>query len=270
MFAIKFNKLASWQTTIGYGNGFALHFGVREADNSNGTAFPFGQGWGAGPVATNLVEDWQKIEPKDNRFTYSVFPTAKFTKRSADFTQETDYFATKISSVIAKKEDGTYADQFEAVMYGTDGYINDNLMQTGAMHDLILIRFADVLLMQSELKEDASGINQVRKRAGLPEVAYSLEALQNERRWEFAFEGIRWNDIRRWHIAADALDKQQNVKIYVLQKERENSPQLGGYKARYNATAGFFKIPETEINLNNGALKQNEGWGSDAQYSAFN
>lgn len=270
MFAIKFNKLASWNTIIGYGNGFALHFGVRDADNSNGTGFPFGQGWGAGPVATNLVEDWQKIEPKDKRFTYSVFPTAKFTKRSADFIQETDYFATKISSVIAKKEDGTYADQFEAVMYGTDGYINDNLMQTGAMHDLILIRFADVLLMQSELKEDASGINQIRKRAGLPEVAYSLEALQNERRWEFAFEGIRWNDIRRWHIAADALDKQQNVKIYVSQKERENSPQLGGYKARYNATAGFFKIPETEINLNNGALKQNEGWGSDAQYSAFN
>lgn len=270
MFAIKFNKLASWSTTIGYGNGFALHFGVRDADNSNGTAFPFGQGWGAGPVATNLVEDWQKIEPSDKRLTYSVFPTTNFTKRSTDFTQETDYFATKITSVIAKKADGSYADQFEAVMYGTDGYINDNLMQTGSMHDLILLRFADVLLMQSELKDDATGLNLVRKRAGLPEVAYSLEALQNERRWEFAFEGIRWNDIRRWHIAADALDKQQNKKIYIGQTERENSPQLGGYKARYNATAGFFKIPETEINLNNGELQQNEGWGTEAQYSSFN
>lgn len=29
MFAIKFNKLASWQTTIGYANGYALHFGMR-------------------------------------------------------------------------------------------------------------------------------------------------------------------------------------------------------------------------------------------------
>ena len=270
MFAIKYNKLASWSTTIGYGNGFALHFGVRDADNSKGTAFPFGQGWGAGPVATNLVSDWQKTEPSDKRLTYSVIPTTSFTSRSADFTQETDYFATKICSVIAKKEDGSFADQFEAVMYGSDGYVNDNLMQTGAMHDLILIRFADVLLMQSELKEDASGINQLRKRAGLPDVSYSLAALQNERRWEFAFEGIRWNDIRRWHIAADALDKQQNQKIYIGQQERQNSPQLGGYKARYNATAGFFKIPETEINLNNGDLKQNEGWGTDAQYSAFN
>lgn len=270
MFAIKFNKLAAWSTTIGYGNGFALHFGVRDADNSTGTAFPFGQGWGAGPVATNLVTDWQAQEPDDKRFAYSVIATSNFTKRSTDYTQETDFQATKISSVIAKKDDGSFADQFEAIMYGTDGYINDNLMQTGAMHDLILIRFADVLLMQSELKEDATGMNRVRERAGLSNVGYSLAALQNERRWELAFEGIRWNDIRRWHIAADALDKQQNVKIYVGQKERQNSPQLGGYKVRYNATAGFFKIPETEINLNNGNLKQNEGWGTDAQFSAFN
>lgn len=40
-------------------------------------------------------------------------------------------------------------------------------MQTGSIHDLVLIRFADVLLMQSELKEDVSGINRVRSRAGL-------------------------------------------------------------------------------------------------------
>jgi hypothetical protein len=25
-----------------------------------------------------------------------------------------------------------------------------------------------------------------------------LEAVQNERRWEFAFEGLRFNDMRRW------------------------------------------------------------------------
>ena len=54
MFAIKFNKLASWQTTIGYANGIALHFGVRGGQDV-GKTFPFGQGWGAGPVAPNLV-----------------------------------------------------------------------------------------------------------------------------------------------------------------------------------------------------------------------
>ena len=52
MFAIKYNKLASWSTTIGYGNGYPLHFGVRGNDQAN--SFPFGQGWGAGPVAPNF------------------------------------------------------------------------------------------------------------------------------------------------------------------------------------------------------------------------
>ena len=56
MFAIKFNKLASWNTTIGYGNGYALHFGIRGGQDVDKT-FPFGQGWGAGPVAPNLVSD---------------------------------------------------------------------------------------------------------------------------------------------------------------------------------------------------------------------
>ena len=79
-------------------------------------------------------------------------------------------------------------------------------MQLNNIHDLVLIRFADVLLMQSELKKDVAGINEVRKRAGLnPIAAYSEEALRNERRWELACEGTRWNDLRRWHIAAAAL-----------------------------------------------------------------
>lgn len=83
------------------------------------------------------------------------------------------------------------------------------------IHDLVLIRFADVLLMQSELKKDVAGINEVRKRAGLnPIAAYSEEALRNERRWELACEGIRWNDLRRWHIAAAALEKQNGVAVY--------------------------------------------------------
>lgn len=58
MFAIKFNKLADWGTTIGYGNGQALHFGLRAGDSNWAGNFPVGAGWGAGPVAPNLMQDW--------------------------------------------------------------------------------------------------------------------------------------------------------------------------------------------------------------------
>ena len=278
LFSIKFNKLASWQTTIGYANGIALHFGVRGGQDYANT-FPFGQGWGAGPVAPNLVNDWKAAEPNDVRLKASIanvndtLEMPNYTRGGwADFVQESDYYSKKWSPICAKN-DGSFVPKegdtpaylacFETLMYpGNWDTSGENNFQLSNIHDLVLIRFADVLLMQSELKEDVSGINAVRKRAGLsPISSYSLAALQNERRWELACEGVRWNDIRRWHIAATALAKQENQPIYYCGNPDTNKAHNGGYIARYNATAGFQKMPETQIAL--GTVKQNDGW-SDA------
>ena len=278
LFSIKFNKLASWQTTIGYANGIALHFGVRGGQDYANT-FPFGQGWGAGPVAPNLVNDWKAAEPNDIRLQASIanvndtLEMPNYTRGGwADFVQESDYYSKKWSPICAKN-DGSFVPKegdtpaylacFETLMYpGNWDTSGENNFQLSNIHDLVLIRFADVLLMQSELKEDVSGINAVRKRAGLsPISSYSLAALQNERRWELACEGVRWNDIRRWHVAATALAKQENQPIYYCGNPDTNKAHNGGYIARYNATAGFQKMPETQIAL--GTVKQNDGW-SDA------
>ena len=286
MFAIKFNKQASWQTTIGYANGIALHFGVRGGQDYAGT-FPFGQGWGAGPVAPNLVKDWQVAEPNDIRLWATVADVnntdemPNYTRGGwADFVQETDYYSKKWSPICArnngyvKGEDGqdppAYIACFETGMYpGGWDTSGENNFQLSNIHDLVLIRFAEVLLMQSELKEDVSGINRVRARAGLPAISgYSLSALQNERRWEFACEGIRWNDIRRWHIAATALAKQENQDVYYCGSPDKNTAHNGGYVARYNATAGFQKMPETQIAL--GTVKQNDGWtDASSEYTGW-
>lgn len=276
MFAIKFNKRADWSTTIGYANGMALHFSVRGGQALANT-FPFGQGWGAGPVAPNLVQDWNSAEPGDVRREASVQDVNKlpgYTKGGwADFVQETDYYAKKTSAVCAKNDgsDETafptsgdnavpYLSCFESLMYGSSNWVQgNNNMQLGNIHDLVLIRFADVLLMQSELKEDVTGINKVRARAGLKPIAsYSLQALQNERRWELAFEGTRWNDIRRWHIAVQALSRQLNQPVYYCGAPDKNTGHNGGYEARFKATAGFQKMPESQVSL--GSVTQNEGW----------
>lgn len=163
-----------------------------------------------------------------------------------------------------------YSCTFENVMYpGNWDVAGKENMQLNNIHDLVLIRFADVLLMQSELKKDVAGINEVRKRAGLnPIAAYSEEALRNERRWELACEGTRWNDLRRWHIAAAALEKQNGVAVYYCGQPDKNTPHNGGYTARYNATAGFQKMPETQVAL--GTVVQNEGWtGADSEYQGW-
>ena len=276
LFAIKFNKLASWSTTIGYANGYALHFGVRGGQDYANT-FPFGQGWGAGPVAANMVSDWQASEPGDLRLNASVTKTSDMPayKKGGwdDFVQETDYYQMKEGPITSYKDKsaGKCYPTFENDMYGSGGWAGGaEDMQLDNIHDIVLIRFADVLLMQSELKGDVTGINKVRARAGLkPIAAYSLQALQNERRHELAFEGVRWNDIRRWHIAAAALEKQTNTKTYYKGLDDTNAAHNGGYAARYNATAGFFKIPESEITLSKGVLVQNPGWGADAEYTGW-
>ncbi|GHT47749.1 membrane protein [Bacteroidia bacterium] len=266
MFAIKYSKFASWGTTIGYSNGYALFFGIRGAQDQAKT-FPFGQGWGAGPVTPTIWNAWASAEPNDLRRAASICDIraeldpvgyAKGGAGWADFEQETDYWAKKWTPVSSQKADGSgYWETFEQDMYD---YTSQNFQLTN-IHDLILIRFADVLLMQSELKEDAAGLNKVRARAGLPAIGYSLQALQNERRWELAFEGVRWNDIRRWHIAETELAKQEGVKIYRSGTTDVNTPHAGGYAARYKATnGGFFPIPESEIALSDGGLKQNAGW----------
>ena len=290
MFAIKFNKQASWNTTIGYSNGFALHFGVRGGQDIKNT-FPFGQGWGAGPVAPNLVKDWKVAEPNDIRLKATICDVNDTEEMPnygrggwADFVQETDYYAKKWAP-IACKNDGTipgsdgnpapeYAFCFETCMYGMTGGQQGgygNNFQLDNIHDQVLIRFADVLLMQSELKEDVTGINKVRARAGLDPIStYTLKALQDERRWEFACEGIRWNDIRRWHIASVALDKQEGQDIYYCGSPAKNeaASHNGGYSVRYNATAGFQKMPDTQVAL--GTVVQNEGWtGADSEYGGW-
>ncbi|MGI6222264.1 MAG: RagB/SusD family nutrient uptake outer membrane protein [Prevotella sp.] len=276
MFAIKFNKLADWSTTIGYANGYALHLGIRGGQDLANT-FPFGQGWGAGPVAPNLVDDWNSADPngQDIRREASIQTLSElpaYTKGGwADFVQETDYYEKKLSPISAKKTDGSgYYICFENLMYGTDGWTQgaDN-MQLNNIHDLVLLRFADVLLMQSELKEDVTGINRVRARAGLDPIStYSLSALQNERRWELAFEGTRWNDIRRWHIAATALERQTNQPVYYCGNSARNTAHNGGYSARYKATAGFQKMPDDAVSI--GSVVQNEGWGtSGSEYTGW-
>ena len=159
-------------------------------------------------------------------------------------------------------------------MYDNDAWVVED-KDINNVQDLVLLRYADVLLMRSVIYEDADkGLNVVRQRVGLSPVTYSLEAIQNERRWELCFEGVRYNDIRRWGqgggnnngYTESVLGAQQNEAIFYAGEPDLNTPHNGGYIARYQATNGFFKIPESEILKSEGVLKQNKGWGSESLY----
>ena len=123
--------------------------------------------------------------------------------------------------------------------------------------------------MHSELTKTADGMNRVRARAGLPAVGYTDEALRNERRWELAFEGHRWGDIRRWGIAPQALEKQAGYKIWNAGGiEATMKSQAGSFASRYNETKGYYRIPKSQVDLSNGSIKQNQGWEGSNGYDA--
>lgn len=103
-------------------------------------------------------------------------------------------------------------------------YIADMYTQQRSMWvNWIIFRYADVLLMYAEAKNEASGpeasiydaLDLIRARAGMPKVDRNRYAtketlracIRNERRVELAGEGLRYYDIIRWKIADQVLNK---------------------------------------------------------------
>lgn len=288
MFMIKFNTQPTWGTTIGYSNQTALFLGVRgQSDGtSKGTAFPFGTGWGMCPVSPQLVADWQAAEPNDKRLDASIISTDKLLNYEfgKDHNiQETGYYQTKIMPVMARKSDDSgFYTSFSNAMY--EGQITwhadcgDDNFQLSTINDMVIIRFAEVLLMDAELNNNQASFDKVRARAGLGSKPITEDNIRNERRWELAFEGVRFNDLRRYGeaYAVAALDKQDGVPCYNngVQGDNHASRFNGGYGARFKATkGGFIKIPEGQIKLSSGNADyaQNEGWeGSSTEFAGWN
>lgn len=86
-------------------------------------------------------------------------------------------------------------------------------------HAEVLLTYAEAKIMMNDVDELAKDcINQVRSRAGLDmsvaDVKLAaksqqewIDLIRNERRIEFAAEGLRYNDIIRWKIAEEVLNK---------------------------------------------------------------
>ena len=200
VFSIKYSALANdWNSPQQKSNQICLYSGFR---NQNYTkTFPFGQGWGMGTVNPKIYEDW---DPNDLRRDASVLD-ARNTDEVADFdfgggNQQdlTCYWQKKYIPInVWTDETKTDVYNFSHELYsmtGTD-YQRDNIQ------DLILIRFSDVLLMAAELGAPNAQqyLDRVRNRVGLASVPVTLENIKAERRFELAFEGVRYYDLLRWH-----------------------------------------------------------------------
>lgn len=241
--------------------------------------YPFTQGWGQGTPSNNIWNDWTVAE---NEGGYTDIRKLGSLIDGVTENKEIDYEFVKdcceASGFGVKKYNGVTLDALTGDspwwdFAGGESFKGtlENPMQGDHFEDFYLMRYADVLLMLSEMTGDAQYMNQVQKRAGVPETPYSLKELQNQRRWEFAFEGLRFNDMRRWSgkdggescYAAKALQaqagKQMVVKGNVANKTTMKHMTCSWTK-RYADTNGFLAKPQSQITLMNGKLIQNPGW----------
>jgi hypothetical protein len=126
-----------------------------------------------------------------------------------------------------------------------------------------VIRYADVLLMLAEASNElgdgttaAVNLELIRARArksgsdpsALPAInflnqAQMRTAIKNERRWEFAMEGVRFYDLVRWTPASDGID----------------APTVLG-SLGYIPKCQYYPIPQTAIDISGGVLVQNPNW----------
>jgi len=254
-------------------NKMLYYVGMRQGSD-NKKLFPMNRGYGFGPVNPDLYNNWESgdIRRMGSVYDLDVEAIDKSTYQwgNDNALEETGLFQKKAQAFQAYINGKWFFEALSSSKYYGDG--TTDLGRKYNPSNLTLMRFADVLLMHSELTETVTGINKVRERANLQPIgAYSLKALQDERRHELAFEGLRWGDMRRWGKAycIAALKTQLNQPIHNYGKVVKMNDQGDGYEARYNATWGFRDYPESEINLSNGALKQKDGWGSSAFFNSW-
>lgn len=141
-------------------------------------------------------------------------------------------------------------------------------------HNIILMRYAEVLLMRAEALVESGTyvesevmdlVNQVRQRPGvmMPKVEAVegkngtltaeelIDIIRHEFRVEFAFEGRRISDIRRWKIGEDVMI---DAIGYDYNKAKLSPPV---YECKKVDTRSFnpardyvWPIPQNEINTN--------------------
>lgn len=137
----------------------------------------------------------------------------------------------------------------------------------------VIFRYGEILLNYAEAQNEVAGpdagvydaVNQIRKRAGMPELPQGLSKdqmrarIRNERRVELAFEEHRFYDVRRWKTG-----------------EKDFAAPVSGMRISTNGTGAVYErfivaqrvfnqrmyrypIPQGEIN-NTTKLVQNPGY----------
>lgn len=233
--------------------GGATYYGTQWGTSQNvrqgGASVDWNLGWGWNTPTDKLVADWDSTDP---RKAATILYSGQYDGGPA---------AGGYGATLPPYGPGTSLDQkywnkkvySDPAMRAFTGEIGNSGGADWINHRIL--RYADVLLMLAEASNETgdgataeSMLEMVRARARggnsavLPHIPYLNQtqmrtAIKNERRWEFAMEGYRFNDLVRWGDAQAVL---------------------GGLG--YQPRNALYPIPQPAIDLSGGVLVQNPNY----------
>lgn len=245
VFAIRFTYLSDYDGNTD-GNHWIVLNGIR---NQSIPEYGYGYGWGACTVLPEVYEDW---DDDDDRKDASVLAI-----------EEEDIAYNEIDGV--KEYTGYFTKKYVPLCDEEGKHVTESLGATdfmiGQYQDYFTIRFADVLLMAAELGSENAleYVNRVHTRS-CPDALASANkyVIFEERKLEFAFEGIRYWDMLRYESSLQYASDAVSFSGTVLTEGNEVAKEIDGQNLI--KTKGLFQIPKDQITLSDGVLIQNDGW----------
>lgn len=206
---------------------------------------------------------------RDPRLRYSIFVLG-------DILPDGKAYNSKPGSGTADAVGFTYLST--STGFNVKKYINkeDITQPSNCGINIILIRYAEILLTYAEAKIESNqidqsvidAINQVRQRADVnmpPLLNISSQAemrdiVRHERLVELAFEGLRYIDIRRWKIAEKVVPGKLFGMTYADNNGNLQTIEIQSFEKTFNNPRDYlWPIPQKERDLNPN-LTQNPNW----------
>jgi len=247
------------QATIGENgtNSHGVQWGTSQNVRQGGATNDWNLGWGWNTPTDKLVADWDNSDPRKAK---TILYSGQF-----DGGQAQGGYGATLPPYDALGAVGHIEQKYWSKKVYSDPAMRSFTGQIGPAGgaDWInhrIIRYADVILMLAEASNElgdgataAANLELIRSRASgvtpydqnrtiVPYVPFTDQAsmrtaIKNERRWEFAMEGYRFNDLVRWGDATTVLSG------------------LG-----YQAKNALYPIPQPAIDLSGGVLVQNPNY----------
>lgn len=164
------------------------------------------------------------------------------------------------NSTFAAKEDGTYTGYYLRKFIDpavNTQFFKQDLPWRFIRYAEVLLNYAEACIELGETAEAQKYLNMIRRRAGLPAIISSGQALReqlrHERKIELMYEDQRYFDIRRWMIAPKVLSSNA-LGVDIRYKKGKVKPEFSFVSVRdrnWKDRSYFLPIKLDEMNRNN-------------------